>query len=154
MLPMRKKRPDVLTRNKVKHNDPRYQTARDDWAGVYVVRGPLGDHLFLMIGPGEPAIVWLQSGFDFPAWDHVSVSVAIKSPEDMNNRRLPTWEEMHYVKRLCWDDEETVIQIHAPADAYVNENRWVLHLWKPIGIEIPLPPTKTIGSKVTGYESR
>lgn len=139
---MRKIRPDILTRGKVNNPDPKYATLLSDWAGAYFIKYR-GDYLSIVIGPGEPQLVWLQAGFDFPAWDHVSVKV--RQP------RLPTWDEMHYVKRLCWDDEETVIQIHAPASVYVNQDEWYLHLWKPIGITIPLPPIGTIGNKVTGY---
>ena len=153
---MRKVRPNCLTRGKVNDSHTPYATQLNDWAGSYYIKAPNKvDYLCLMIGPGEPQIVWLQAGYDFPAWDHVSVSVQPTLTTDgkaYNPRRLPSWEEMHFVKRLCWEDDETVIQIHAPASVYVNQNPWVLHLWKPIGIEIPLPPTRTIGTKVTGYE--
>jgi len=78
---------------------------------------------------------WKECGLPEPVWEHVSVSLV---------DRCPTWEEMQYVKKLFWDDEETVLQIHPPQSRYVNHHPFTLHLWKPIGVELPLPPTKTI----------
>lgn len=69
-------------------------------------------------------------------WEHVSVSVY---------NRCPTWEEMCFVKRLFWDDEETVIQFHPPASKYVNRHEFCLHLWKQIGVTVETPPTNLIG---------
>lgn len=63
-------------------------------------------------------------------WDHVSVSL---------DHRCPTWDEMHFVKTLFFEDDEAVMQIHPPAKDYVNLHPYCLHLWRPQGIEIPLP---------------
>jgi hypothetical protein len=73
-------------------------------------------------------------------WEHVSVSIPSSS-------RCPTWEEMCYVKGLCWNEDETVIQYHPAKQDYVNYHPFVLHLWRPIGIELPKPPTIMIGPK-------
>jgi hypothetical protein len=70
-------------------------------------------------------------------WDHVSVSVS-------NERRLPTWGEMAYIKRLFFDDGEAVMQLHPPAAQYVN-NAEVLHLWRPHDDVVPLPPLWMVG---------
>jgi len=75
---------------------------------------------------------WKESGLPGKPWEHVSVSV---------QSRCPTWEEMDYVKRLFWRDDETVIQLHVPRDQHINCHQTCLHLWKPIGVEIPLPPS-------------
>lgn len=64
-------------------------------------------------------------------WEHVSVS-----RED----RIPNWREMCFIKNMFWDDEDCVIQYHPPKSQYVNDHKYVLHLWKPIGIELPMPP--------------
>jgi hypothetical protein len=69
-------------------------------------------------------------------WEHVSISC------DM---RCPTWEEMEWVRRQLWDDEDTVIQIHPPLSRYINVNPFVLHLWRPHKTAIPLPPKDAIG---------
>lgn len=64
-------------------------------------------------------------------WEHVSVS-----RED----RCPTWEEMCEVKAFFWDAEDCVIEYHPPETEYVNVHKNCLHLWRPIGIELPIPP--------------
>jgi hypothetical protein len=66
-------------------------------------------------------------------WEHVSVS-------PFKGAGTPTWEEMCEVKGDFWDDEEVVIQYHPARSNYVNRHPNVLHLWKPIGIKLPLPP--------------
>lgn len=76
---------------------------------------------------------WHSLNLPGKPWEHVSVSVWIP-------RRRPTWEEMNFVKRLFWDDSETVIQLHVPRDRHISVQDNCLHLWKPTGVEIPLPP--------------
>ena len=56
-------------------------------------------------------------------WEHVSV--------ELYARRLPTWEEMCYIKELFWEDEEEVVQIHPKHSHYVNITE-ALHLWRPV----------------------
>lgn len=56
-------------------------------------------------------------------WEHVSIELCA--------RRLPTWEEMCFVKDLFWDDEETVIQMHPKKSQYVDIAE-ALHLWRPV----------------------
>ena len=75
-------------------------------------------------------------------WEHVSVSII----ED-NEKLMPTWDEMCFIKNLFWDEEDCVIQYHPPKSQYVNNDINVLHLWRPIGIEIPLPPSILVGIK-------
>jgi hypothetical protein len=77
-----------------------------------------------------------------PLWEHVSVSVRVPG-----ETRCPTWEEMCEIKDMFWDKDETVIQYH-PAEAdYVNMHPHTLHLWKPIGVELPTPPSIMVGVK-------
>lgn len=71
-------------------------------------------------------------------WEHVSVSVK-------GQRRVPTYEEMCYVKDLFWGEEETVMQLHPPKSVHVNLHKYVLHLWRPTDGKIPLPPTYLVG---------
>jgi len=44
------------------------------------------------------------------------------------------------IKSLFWDEEDCVMQLHPPKARYVNDNKYVLHLWRPTGLEIPEPP--------------
>jgi hypothetical protein len=69
------------------------------------------------------------------AWDHVSVST---------KKRMPNWIEMSFIKSVFWDDNETVMQLHVPVTSHINLHPNCLHLWRPIGIEIPLPPSNLV----------
>lgn len=55
-------------------------------------------------------------------WDHVSVSLAT---------RCPTWDEMCWVKRLFFEPQEIVMQLHPAESDYVNNHSHCLHLWRP-----------------------
>ena len=79
---------------------------------------------------------WQQSGLSGIPWEHVSVSTAI---------RIPTWDEMCFIKRQFWDRDDVVIQFHPPESEYVNCHPFTLHLWRPVGIELPRPPRETVG---------
>lgn len=76
--------------------------------------------------------------FDLPGepWEHVSVSLP---------HRCPTWDEMDFVKRLFWRDDETVMQLHVPREMHINDHPYCLHLWRPTRSEIQLPPPITVG---------
>lgn len=69
-------------------------------------------------------------------WEHVSVS---------RTDRCPTWAEMCQVKDIFWDQDDCVIQYHPPKNDYVNNHPWCLHLWRPIGIELPKPEAIMVG---------
>jgi hypothetical protein len=73
-------------------------------------------------------------------WEHVSVTHA-------HHGRTPTWDEMCFCKGLFWDDEETVVQYHPPKSRYINNHPFVLHLFKPEGVDFPLPPIWMVGVK-------
>ena len=77
------------------------------------------------------------------AWEHVSVHAYSKFGRE--KQRTPNWNEMAYVKRLCWDDEDVVIQYHPRKSEYVNNHPHVLHLWRPRNAEIPTPPPELVG---------
>ena len=72
---------------------------------------------------------------DQKGWEHVSVSMS---------KRCPTWNEMCMVKDLFWADDEVVIQYHPAKKGYKNDMPFCLHLWKPIGVELPLPPIQFV----------
>ena len=81
---------------------------------------------------------------DGEGWEHVSVHIDDKR---LKSQRTPTWAEMCKIKDMFWNDDETVIQYHPPKSEYVNNHKHCLHLWKPIGVEIPLPATNLVGIK-------
>jgi len=68
-------------------------------------------------------------------WEHVSISRA---------NRTPRWNEMCKVKALFWDAEDCVIQYHPPETVYIRTHPHVLHLWRPIGVVIPMPPINMV----------
>lgn len=77
--------------------------------------------------------IQFSNGF---GWEHVSVS---------RRKRMPTYEDMDKVKRLFWCDDETVMQLHVDRADHVNCHPYCLHLWRPIGVEIPRPPSILVG---------
>lgn len=80
----------------------------------------------------------ISSGGIDKEWEHVSVS--LKS-------RCPNWREMCFIKDLFWSEDDCVMQLHPPKSDYVNNHQFCLHMWKPLGAEIPRPPTLAVGIK-------
>lgn len=93
--------------------------------GAFCVESPEPGWLLLLIVSNEEG------------WEHVSVHAAKNKGR---TERTPTWREMAFVKDLCWDEEDVVVQLHPRRSEYVNVHRHVLHLWRPLEAEIPLPP--------------
>lgn len=75
---------------------------------------------------------------DGEGWEHVSVSL---------EQRCPNWEEMCFIKSLFWDEEDCVIQYHPPRKNYVNCHKYCLHMWRPVNVDIPIPPSDMVGPK-------
>lgn len=104
--------------------------------------GPMGsragDHFgaFYLRRGGLTLIVIAGDGDELTPWEHVSARVV----ECSGKQRTPTWAEMSWIKEQFWEDEECVVQYHPPRSAWVNNHPFVLHLWKPLGIELPRPP--------------
>lgn len=86
-----------------------------------------------VIAGGEDA--WLREGMPGEPWDHVSVSA---------DGRVPTWQEMCWVKECFFEDEECVIQYHPAKSRYVNHHPDVLHLWKSCVQVFPMPPVECV----------
>ncbi len=78
---------------------------------------------------------FLAIASDGAGWEHVSVSGSV----------IPSWDIMHRVKKMFWDAEDCVVQYHPPESDYVNNCGSCLHLWRPIGVEIPRPPSILVG---------
>lgn len=81
---------------------------------------------------------WKEFGLPGIPWEHVSVTIGGRV------KRCPTWEEMEYIKRIFWAEDETVIQLHVPVADHISLHDYCLHLWKPVGVAIPLPPKFTV----------
>lgn len=130
---MRKQTTDFI--EKGRRRDPNNDQVIGHLTGSFVLRHPSGSYLLVVAHDG---VNWKEFGFQPPAFEHVSVRL-----ED-SLRRCPTWDEMKWVKEQFWEPEECVIQLHPPASVYVNDHEFVLHLWRPVGIEIPLPPRQCV----------
>jgi hypothetical protein len=99
--------------------------------GAFYIPGPVGRTLRVMASRGS-------AGLNIP-WEHVSVST---------DRNCPSWREMCFIKKLFWDAEETVMQLHPPESEWINNHPHCLHLWRPTEQAIPLPPGILVGLKV------
>ncbi|HHX6016782.1 TPA: DUF7694 domain-containing protein [Escherichia coli] len=100
-------------------------TAGDGNNGMFVV--PRAN------GSKQTLVIIASDGGD---WEHVSVSM---------KDRAPTWDDIAHVKRLFWEPEDAVMQLHVPESQHINNHPYCLHLWRPINKEIPLPPQFMIG---------
>jgi hypothetical protein len=118
--------------------DPRLEKARE-LTGRYASIPDSGPNGAFMIrtNNGVPFTIIASDGL---GWEHVSVSIT-------NGKRCPTWEEMCFIKDLFWEKNEVVIQYHPAEEDYVNMHPYVLHLWKPIGVELPTPNPLMVGLK-------
>ena len=128
---MRKSVPDKLEAGRFRvgpsASDPGF-----GFYGAFEIHGPCGEFL-LIVASGADADDKISEG-----WEHVSVST---------RRRPPNWQEMSFVKDLCWEPEECVVQFHPPRSEYVNNCPHCLHLWKPTKHKLPLPPSILVGIK-------
>ncbi len=132
-------KPDVASRlEKGRETSPSSEfrtTAADGLAGLFYVKAKSSGRLLRIISSGP--------GIGPGDWEHVSVSLVetrFAPVGDVSPSAVPSWEEMCDVRRLFWRADETVVEYHPPAEVYVDLGE-VLHLWKPVGIEIPLPPS-------------
>ena len=131
---MRETFPERLELGRVRHGE---FCSDLSWGGYgyFFVQGPCGEELKIIASGGDA---------DDPVgagWEHVSVST---------RRRCPNWQEMCFVKALFWEPEECVVQFHPPESEYVNNHRFVLHLWRHKTLVFPTPPAILVGVKDAG----
>jgi len=101
-------------------------------------RGVMGDAyngalVNVPLPTGERCMIIFSDG---GGWDHVSVSL---------KTRCPTWEEMCHVRDIFFMPEEYAVQYHPPKSLYRNIHPFCLHLWRPHGEQVPMPPIIMIG---------
>ena len=108
---------------------PLLGTTREDGNnGAFVVPSPApGWELVLICSDGE-------------GWEHVSVHACRE--QHPGRARTPSWLEMCFVKDVCWDPEDEVVQFHPRRSEYVNVHPHTLHMWRPNdgATLIPRPP--------------
>jgi hypothetical protein len=127
-----------IEKNRRKHYAPYPDTKAGDRYGWFEFFTPHGDCLHCLVVAGDP----LAAPDSHDAWDHVSVTLTERGRHMPT--RLPSWREMCYVKSRFWEKSETVVQFHPMESAYVNDNEFVLHLWKKAGVDYELPPNKCV----------
>lgn len=103
-------------------------TERGDRFGAFDLFTNDNVHLHAIVSAGDKRI----------QWDHVSVSARL---------RIPTWEEMCWIKSLFFEDDEVVVQYHPAKSQYVNLHPRTLHLWRPHNVVMPTPPSIAVGPK-------
>jgi hypothetical protein len=102
----------------------RHGTYGDHTCGVFKMRRTiLSDGLLIIASVGD-------------GWDHVSVS---------GDGGTPEWADMEFVKRKFFEDHETAMQLHVPPSEHINCHPFCLHLWRPLDVEIPRPPSIMVG---------
>lgn len=112
-------------------------TSADGNNGAFDIESPEPGWRLALIGsdgsesPEEPTF----------QWEHISVHAYNAA----GRQRTPNWREMSYVKNLCWDDEDVVVQFHPRRSEYVNNHPHVLHLWRPRHVTLPTPPSILVG---------
>lgn len=105
----------------------------------YRENGDAGNGCFeIRINGKKPFHVIASNG---DGWEHVSASCQYLTP---------TWDEMCVVKALFFTPKEWVIQFHPSESEYVNNHPYCLHLWRPISVEFPTPPSILTGVKSIG----
>ena len=94
-----------------------YDTVGDDKSGAFEI--PFGGWMFTVIAAAGDG------------WDHVSVSTP---------RRCPSWNDMDFIKRRFFKDDEIAMQLHVAPKDHISNHPYTLHLWRPHDVAIPLPP--------------
>ncbi len=106
---------------------------KDEAPGFYLLPHPTVDDYFLFV-------VFSDS----EGWENASISIRKLISRDQRKfkqvERCPTWGEMNFIKDLFWNPSEVAIQFHPAMANYVNNHEYVLHIWKPVGVEFPTPP--------------
>lgn len=109
--------------------------------------GNFGAFLIESCEPGWMLALVCDDGLAFEqitGWEHVSVRAYALAGRNTQRSRIPTWKEMCQVKELCWGPEAVVMQLHPAKSQYVDKHPHVLHLWRPIEGQIPLPPKELV----------
>ena len=109
-----------------------------DWAerhrvtmGQYGVPGDKQNGCFLFKDRGLFVIISSGAG-----WEHASVS---------RKSRMPTYDDMNWVARTFWPEEDCLMQLRVPLKDHVNVSNYCLHWWRPLDDEIPRPPAWMVG---------
>lgn len=135
---MRTVMPSILSKGRVRWGELGSDD-REGMQGAFKLLCPDTGRMLTVIS--STGADWKEAGLPGEPWEHVSVSL-LDQPT-----KCPAWPEMAWVKSVFWGPEETVLQLHVPDAEHINFHPGCLHLWKPLGVEIPLPPGICVGTK-------
>ncbi len=128
---------ETLNRYRVRRGHPLASDDRWGACGMFLVPGPCGRTLTIVGSDGTGS----GDYGDGTVWEHVSASTP---------KHTPNWKEMCFVKDLFWGPEEAVMQLHPPRSTWISNHAFCLHLWRPVGVAIPLPPSVFVGDASLG----
>jgi hypothetical protein len=122
---------------------PQDKRRRDLEASIYGTTGFGNNGVFVIPLPfarpiGRCALFCVAS--DQLGWEHVSVTFV-----QGKRKAIPTWEQMSLVKDTFWGADDVVVQYHPQKSEYVNLSPHTLHLWRPVGVDVPRPPSILVG---------
>ena len=106
---------------------------KSEWPGSYCELMGVDGGMFRIPFEGRVLMCIVSFGM---GWDHVSVSLP---------NRCPNWPEMCHVKKLFWNEDETVVQYHPKKEHYINNHRFCLHMWRPQNEVMPTPDPLMVG---------
>lgn len=116
-----------------------FDAYRDASPQVIAFYGDAGDHscgVFHVPFPRTGVTLKIVASVGV-GWDHISVSLP---------NRCPNWPEMEHIKRMFFREDETAMQLHVPPSDHLSLHPYCLHLWRPLGQEIPRPPAELVGT--------
>ncbi len=101
----------------------------------------LSDHgmngMFRLVIDGKRALIIAS---DQGGWKHVSITHPGES-------KPPTHAVLAKVKDLFWLEDEVAIHYYPAKADHVNNHIGCMHLWSPLGCDIPTPPSWMVGVK-------
>lgn len=119
---MRNPLPEPLERTR--QTTGAYASKPGERAGVFIVPTPWKTKIHCVLGTDD-------SG----TWERVSAMAEQKR----GDFRPPTWDEMQFVKRSFWADDELVVQFHPAGERFTGTVSSMLHLWHATEAAIPTP---------------
>ena len=115
---MKSKFSDTIEKGRIRHGQ--FESKTGEATGAFLVKHPQTKRKFQVIASDELG------------WDHVSV---IRIPN-----KTPTWDEMSWIKSQFFEDDELALQYHPPKRDHINIQDHCLHIWRPQGVQVPMPP--------------
>jgi hypothetical protein len=110
-----------------------YHSEPGDRHGLFKLRCPATNRwLTVLVGSSDG---WEEMGLLLPAWDHVSVSGQLRTPD---------WDEMRWVAEQFFEDDECLVQFRPARADYIDCHPHTLHWWRMVGVEFPVPPKQCV----------